>query len=88
MRLLVDQPSSSSGFDGGLLSWIAQVRNYGRFFADPRNHDSLKEQFTGIVPQPKLGIGNRSGPHKRRYSFPIARVQHRLFVNEAVRYRI
>src|SRR5262249_8862820 len=34
----------------------AQLRNYRRFFDDPRNRDRLMQQFGGVVPQPKLAL--------------------------------
>lgn len=34
----------------------AQLRNYATFFADHRNHEQLRRQFGGIVPQPKLAL--------------------------------
>jgi len=39
---------------GKVYHLVTQLRDYGEYFADPRNSDSLKRIFAGIVPRPKL----------------------------------
>lgn len=49
---------SGSRFHPTLSSYVqkvaTQLRDYGRFFEDPRNGSMLRKKFGGIVPRPKL----------------------------------
>jgi Domain of unknown function (DUF4263) len=56
---------------------IEQLRDYGEYFADPRNKDTLKRRFGGIVPRPKLfGLIGRlpRGDARERYTTLVTRL--------------
>jgi hypothetical protein len=56
---------------------LTQLKDYGDFFSDPRNHEMLCQRFGGIIPQPKLTavIGRLPARDRDRYAILQGRLQ-------------